>query len=49
LEEKGIHKEKPDEASLTPAESTGSDSADKAGKPGKMDRLKEKLHLNKGH
>jgi len=45
LEAQGIHKEAPDEKPTPSAAS--SDKLDKADKPSKMEKLKEKLHLNK--
>jgi len=45
LEEQGVHKSKPDDPSDTT--STSPSPSDKLGKPSKMTKLKEKLHIKK--
>jgi len=45
LEQKGIHKDAPDEQPVP--SSTSSDKFDKTDKPSKLEKLKEKLHLKK--
>ena len=49
LEEKGVHKTKPDEVSDTTKESHSPSPSDKAGKPSKLAKLKEKLHIGKSN
>jgi len=46
LEAKGVHKQAPNE---NPTPEPASSTSDKVDKVSKMDKLKEKLHLNKGH